>query len=782
MAFQSWFSPLGLRLPFRLSSEHFPNAKCCKTPFYGIPISQSVFPLSIDRLSSTVIVRMSTGKDHVLWARNLTKTHDGRVYQFRDESFSLSRGDKVAILGPNGTGKSTLLEILAGVSKPDSGQVSVRKGAVVALVSQSLPSNLSEDLTVSSVVLQLASTYASTSAVKAMLRLSLAVKEANITAGDSSNHSEALARLASVTADMEKHPGAWQVDSLLTMTLTRLGLNGEMRFGNLSGGQKRRVGIAAALVSKPDVMLLDEVTNHLSIEGIQFLEEVLSDPSLTVAVISHDRVFVDRVCTTAIWELDNTLHRYPPGYDAFLSEKAERLAADESRFDAMRRAMRKELEWLRRQPKARGTKSKARIDDAHKLQQAIHDHSYRNDGRTSLMRAVKPSGARLGSDVVTVDSVTLRRGERLVLHDFSYTFERNERLGLVGGNGVGKSSLLRALSGEIPLERGSIHVGDTVVFGHFDQDGIDLSAPLSEGSAAVHGVSSVEGLRVIDYVSELSSLYSSDSNANSSRSGTLSGGSSNRNGDDVEARVAHELDILKYNVPLPPHRNANNVKGNLLSRMSPIALLDHFGFPREKQHDFVRHLSGGERRRLQLMGLLLKNPNFLMLDEISNDLDVNTLTMVEEILIDHTGVLILCSHDRFMLDRLVDHFLVLEGNGEVSLVEGKYSNYLEKKKAAEEKAKRKRKNEGSSSKGSRYVHSESGKRKMSFKERKEYERLEEEIEQCQEEYDKLSERLATDGEKAGYERVKIWSEQMAQLEKLVDEKTDRWIHLAELLN
>lgn len=725
---------------------------------------------------------LSASADRMLWTTNLTKSHDGCVFQLRNESFNLNRGDKVAILGPNGCGKSTLLSILAGLTNPDTGEVFLRKGSVVAHVAQTLPLQIIRSLTVTNAVLKLASLHAPSAPVRAALRHASAVAIMEDTVSNSAAHRIALTELAAATVDMDQQHDAWQVDSFLSTVLARLELPPNAHLENLSGGQRRRVGIAAAVVSKPNILLLDEVTNHLSIDGIQFLEEFLSDPSLTAVVISHDRAFVDKVCTTAIWELDGQLHRYGPGYASFLAEKTARLSAEERHFEDMRKAMGKELAWLNRQPKARSTKNKARIHYARKLQQTMRDHATRKNGRTNVVTSVNTKGTRLGGDTVALENITLFRGSEVVVRNFNYTFGRDERIGIVGGNGVGKSSFLQAILGELPLDDGHIRVGETVAFGYFDQEGIDLSAPLSEGSVASFGVSKVEDLRVLDYVTELTSLYSGVTGS----SGLRMGSSGLSVGESTDVHVAKELQELSHSVSVPPRRKVDRTSGNMLSRMEPIALLNHFGFVREKQHDFIRHLSGGERRRLQLIGLLLKKPNFLVLDEVSNDLDVNTLTMIEEILMDHVGVLILCSHDRFMLDRLVDHLLVFEGGGTVRLVEGKFSDYLQERKEIEQAAKRRRQTEGPTvSQGfnnntSNKTRNESKKHKLNFKERKEYKQLEADIEKYQKEFDMLSERMTKEGGNANYERVKIWSEQLAWLEKTIDEKTERWMELAEL--
>lgn len=773
--------------PLSLTSNRHVSHSCLNVPLHhhSVHFRPRPRPTFCKHVRHTIVSAL-TG-DALLWAVNVSKSHDGSISQFRDESITLHRGDKIAILGPNGSGKSTLLSVLAGTSTPDSGSVQIRKGIVAALVAQTLPTDLDYDMPAPRAILALAARHAATPAIRAAERNVIATA-AVAAATDDVERDKALSRLSAATVQMDGQPGAWLIDSYLSTMLDRFQIPSSVSLAALSGGQRRRVAIASALIAQPQILFLDEVTNHLSVDAIEYLEDILADPSLTVVTISHDRAFVDKVCTTAIWELDGQLHRYRPGYDNFLDEKASRLASEERLFAGMRKALRKEIEWLRKQPKARGTKNKSRVDDAHKLETAVKQHAARNDGRTSKVRKMTASVTRLGGDVVTMENVTLQRGSALVLKDFSYTFERGERVGIVGENGVGKSSFLRALLGHIPLNHGSIQVGETVVFGHFDQEGIDLSEPLSEGITAALGAESAEDMRIIDYVSELVSLNSPKSSLT-----VDSGGEGNATG-GVEARVESQLKQLSYSISLPVSRRTDTENNSPLRKMSPIALLTEFGFDRNKQRTFVRHLSGGERRRLQLMALLLRNANFLVLDEVTNDLDVNTLTMVEEALDEYTGVLVLCSHDRFMLDRLVDHLLVIEGDGKVSLVEGKFSDYLSQKRELAIEARRERKlnneskvNMSESGKGSANGSSgpsltKSGKRKLSFKERKEYERLESEIDACQQEYDNLSDRLATEGGSAGHEELTAWSTRLAEIERDVEQKTERWMELAEAID
>ncbi|CDF37618.1 unnamed protein product [Chondrus crispus] len=724
--------------------------------------------------------------DRVLWADNLTKTHDGRVYQLQDVSLSLPAGAKVAILGANGSGKSTLLSILAGLQPPDKGSVALRKGSSLAFVSQELPPDLDMSQSTLSAVLTLAAACTNSADVRAALKYARA--SALVDKAEAENAAQAeidalLQRLAEAAAGMDERPAAWEIESYLATAMHRLQLPNNTPVMELSGGQKRRVAIAAALVSRPDVLLLDEVTNHLSIEGIQFLEETLQDPALSVLCISHDRYFVDRVCTTAIWELDDGLNRYSPGYDAFLTEKAAMIEAEQKEMLDLAKAFRRELEWMRKQPKARATKAKAREEGFEKLQQELQRRKNKIKENTRVKNLASAT-ERLGSDVVQLENVTLTRGGKLVLDGFNYTFERGERIGICGGNGVGKSSLIRALLGKVPLQEGTINVGETVVFGHFDQDGIDLLAPLSAASEALLGGKGTDEIRVIDYVSELVSLHGHNP-GNGKSSVSRKGASGIGAKDEAVAQLDAKIASLSHSIALPSPPTKSAGVSNPLTKMSPITMLDHFGFKRQQQHNFVSHLSGGEKRRLQLMALLLKNPNFLLLDEVSNDLDINTLTMLEELLLSYSGVLVLCSHDRFMLDRLVDHLLILEGDGKVSLVEGKFTEYLDAKREMEQEAKQNRKavaveERTQVAERTAAAAAQSKGRTMSYHEKKEYASLEKEIEQCEARYEELSAKLEQEATNAGYSDLAEWSAELAKTEKEIESKTERWVELAEI--
>ncbi|CAN8064340.1 unnamed protein product [Agarophyton chilense] len=701
--------------------------------------------------------------ERILWATNLTKSHDGQTNQFTDLSLDVPTGSKLALLGRSGVGKSTLLSVLAGVTQPDKGSVTLRRGASLAYVSQDLPQLSAENAL--HAVMMLASRYTNNEAVRAALRYtSITAKSQHSLKGD------CLKELADATVKMDQTSGAWEMDSYMNAALSRLQVPLDVPLPQLSGGQKRRIAIAAALVAKPDVLLLDEVTNHLSIDAVQFVEEVLADPLRTVLAISHDRWFVDRVCVSGIWELEGNLFKYGAGYDAFLEEKSKSLQLEQKLVVDLAKAYKKELEWMKRQPKARGSKSKARIGEVLKMQEQLTMR--RNRLSTAAVKDLRTTTTRLGTTVVQVENVCLKRGGKTILQDFSYTFERGERMGLVGGNGVGKSSFIDLLLGKIAPESGRIHVGETVSFGHFDQEGEDISRRLAATSKSALEGGDWTQVRVVDYVKELLAEYHDIGEGVTSRQPSRV----QVNPEDAEQRLAKKIEELSYSVTVRTSKRTAQ-SSNPLARMQATSLLEHFGFGREKQFNFVCSLSGGEKRRLQLIALLLQNANFMLLDEVSNDLDLNTLTMLEELLAEYSGVLVICSHDRFMLDRLVDHLMVFEGDGQVALVEGKFTDYLEAKRQMElEEKKLRKKSEVDGSKESR---KKGQTRRLSYKEQREFDGLEDEIDGLNERHVQLTELV---GANAGgdYEALVVWSEELAAVGSEIERKTERWMHLAEI--
>jgi ABC transport system ATP-binding/permease protein len=456
-----------------------------------------------------------------------------------------------------------------------------------------------------------------------------------------------------------------------------------------------------------------------------------------------------------IWELDGKLHRYGPGYAEFLMQKAARIEREKKEHENLLRTYKKELAWVRKQPRARGTKAKYRVEGFEALEAKLQIKKEVNE-----VRSLKTAETRLGGNVISLKNVTLYRGDVLVVKDFTYEFQRGERVGICGGNGVGKSSLLRAILGQIPVQTGTVEVGDTVVFGHFDQNGLDLPGDR----------------RVMEYIQEVLSLAGGGNASKVSPSSQ----SSTAPGDAFETKINKEIEELSYSVVVPtrPVENANP-----LVRMTPVGLLDQFGFSRSQQHSFINTLSGGERRRLQLLSLLLSNPNCMLLDECSNDIDIRTLSMLEDVLDEFTGVLVLVSHDRFMLDRLVNRLVILEGDGSVSIVEGRFTDYLAAKREEEQEAKRLNR----VSKTSKYTEIPTATEsvpprksaKLSYKERKEYETLEDHIGSMEALHAELTLRLENEATSAGFSELAKMTAKLASLESDIDVKSERWMELAE---
>lgn len=656
--------------------------------------------------------------ERVLWATNISKTFT-EASLLPSTSLTLHRRQKIAILGPNGSGKSTLLSLLAGLTTPDTGNITLKSGLTLAYIPQSLP-DIPPDMSVTHAIMHLAEAYTTAPVVRLV-----------------------AAYMRGVNVDMESLPGAWGLWSYVRTVIERLEIP-EVDVSRMSGGQKKRVAIAAALISKPDVILLDEVTNHLSVDAIQFLEHTLGTGDMTVLAISHDRYFVDAVCKDAIWEVDNGVSMFSGGYHNYLQEKIKREATEEKDVKVLKRAYEKEMEWMRRQPKARETKSKSREQEVLRLGKELKRREQRPVGVGELRNLA----IRMGGQVVTLQNVTLERGGNKILHEFSYTFQKGERVGIVGGNGVGKSTFLKMLAGEWPVDGRT--VGETVRFGYFDQEG-DIE--LMKG---VRGIR-MEDMRVLDFAKELIGKY-----ADVEKDVTGGGGG-------VEERLDREIEALSFSRVLRKKEKSENWMRDL----SVYSLLELFGFRGDKHHLLIERCSGGERRRLQLMELLIKDCNFLLLDEVSNDLDVRTLTMVEEVLLRYSGVLVLCSHDRLMLDRLVDHLIVLDGNGNVTKVEGKFTDYLSEVKSKEEEMRK-------SSKKKEQIVVKKDKARMSFKQRKEYEQLTKDLEKVQRCYEETSELLQNESQTADVTQIITWGEQVAAMEKKLEQMSDRWLELAEL--
>ncbi|UFH56048.1 ABC-F family ATP-binding cassette domain-containing protein [Spirosoma sp. KNUC1025] len=625
-----------------------------------------------------------------LSAENLTKSYGDRTL-FQNLTFGLNRGDKVAIVGANGSGKTTLLSILAGAMPPDSGIVSQRKDITVGYLDQQ--PDLNDTLTVMEVVL--AGESAQLDAVRAY-------EHALVT----DDH----AALERAMVDMEKLE-AWDYESQIRQILGELGIQDVTQpVRSLSGGQRKRVALARVLIQNPDLLILDEPTNHLDLEAIEYLENHLNTNNGTLLMVSHDRYFLDRVCNQ-IAELDNgQLYTYKGNYAYFLEKKDEREMAAASELAKDRNTFRRELEWMRRQPKARGTKAQYRIDAFDELKEKTSGK--RNDGELDLNLRM----ARLGSKILEVENLSKRFGDKVLLDHFTYTFKRPDRVGLIGKNGMGKTTLMNMLTGQLRPDSGKITTGGTVKFGYYTQTELDLP----------------ENQRVIDVVQDVAEVMKL------------------ANGDTVTA----------------------------------TQLLSRFLFNRQKQYDFVSKLSGGEKRRLQLLLVLVQNPNFLILDEPTNDLDITTLNVLEDFLLNFSGCVLIVTHDRYFMDRLVEHVFVMEGQGKVRDFPGNYTDYREWRDAQPKTASQNDKPAAAAPKNQSpapvvsSAASNGSKKKLSFKEIREYETLEKEIESLEQRKADVVKLLNAGGH---HEELIAWAREIEQIDQHIAEKSDRWLELAEYI-
>lgn len=618
-----------------------------------------------------------------LSAENIGKSFGVRTL-FSGLTFGIEQGEKVAFVAKNGTGKSTLMKILCGREQPDTGKVVLRKGIRLGYLEQQ--PTFDPQQTVQDVI------YGGDSPqLQAIARYERAARQGG-------NHGDDF----QAAYEQMEALGAWDYEVRIRTVLSQLGLDRvEVPCGQMSGGQVRRLALARVLIEEPDLLVLDEPTNHLDIPMVEWLEDYLSKSKVTLFMVTHDRWFLDRVCSD-ILELDEgSLWRYKGTYADFLSKRAERYAAALRAAEKARNLMRTELEWIRRQPQARGTKAKARIDSFDELARRA---ARRADDRVLTLGI---NMERLGSKVVELHNVSKSWGKAKMLDHFDYTFRRAERVGVVGDNGTGKSTFLRLVTGELSPDAGKVVVGDTVVFGYYRQSGLEVQP----------------GEKVIDVVRRYGDYL------------PLSGG----------------------------------------RRLSAEQLLERFLFTRSQQWDYVEKLSGGELRRLYLCTVLIANPNFLILDEPTNDLDILTLTVLEDFLQEYPGVLLVVSHDRYFLDKIVDHLFVFQGDGRVKDFPGTYSEYRQwsRQQAAEQSREQA---SGEKPKAAR----ERGpqKQRLSYRQQQEYEAIEQEL-PCLEAEKRQIEAVFSSGETLSPERVNELSHRMEQLLARIDTLEMRWLELSE---
>lgn len=608
---------------------------------------------------------------------NLTKSYGDRLLM-DDLTFGVDEGDKIGIVAKNGTGKSTLLRMLAGTEAADSGKITFRNGVRVAFLEQ-LP-EFSPGLTVLDAALD------SDDELAVLVRR----YEESIAAGNG----EATAEIAH---EMDSRQ-AWDYLDRMKQTLTMLGINDlGARMENLSGGQRKRVALARVVIRQPDFLILDEPTNHLDIAMIEWLENYLRRSRMTLLMVTHDRYFLDRVCNRII-ELDNrTAYIYDGNFEYYLRRRAERIEAMGAELARVRNTLRREQEWMRRQPQARAGKAKFRIDSFYDLKERSRMNL------TEKNVELRAQSSYIGSKIFEATDISKRFGDKVILDGFTYTFARGEKLGLVGGNGVGKSTFIKMLQGLVPADSGEWNVGTTVRFGYYSQDGIAFDS----------------SKKVIDAVTEIADEI------------VLGGG----------------------------------------ERISPIPYLQRFLFSGADQQKYIHTLSGGERCRLHLAVVLMQQPNFLILDEPTNDLDIVTLGILEEFLTEFKGCLIVISHDRFFIDNTVDHRFVMQGNGVIKDFPGTYSEY---RQWADRQASEAAKVTVSDAPKAERRHAERPER-MSYKERVEFEKLEKEIEALSAEKKELEAYFNA----GGGDDIAEKSQRYSAVGDLLDEKELRWLELSE---
>ena len=600
---------------------------------------------------------------------------------FKNVTIGINRGRRVALVGINGAGKSTLLKLLAGQFLPVEGKVVQARELRMGYLEQD-PS-FDKSYTISDYI------FHSDNKQQQLIK-----KYEELLENDPENY-KAIDKVTGEISDSD----AWEYEYKIKTILGRLDIHHlNQMISTLSGGQKKRLALARLLIEDPDVYVLDEPTNHLDIDTIEWLEKLLTEGAKTILMVTHDRYFLDNVCNE-ILEIDNAkIIPYAGNYGYYLEKKAERESALEAQFQKNTNLLKKELEWMRRQPQARGTKSKARIDAFYELEEKTKNNGIK--GKVEL--SVKT--ARQGNKIMELHHLYKAFNNQPFIQDFNYVFKKGDRIGLAGKNGSGKSTLLNVITGSLAPDKGEVEKGETTVMGYFHQAGIVFK----------------EDDRVIDVVKNVAEFI------------TMADGKT----------------------------------------ISASALLTLFLFPPKKQYGFIANLSGGEKKRLQLMSLLMKNPNFLILDEPTNDLDIDTLNVLEEFLTNYTGVLMLVSHDRYLLDKLTDQLFIMEGGGHVKIFNGNYSSYRLELEESKQQAKRA---PVADAKPSETLVK---KNKLNFKEQKELENLDNEIEALEKKIKQLTEKLNSGIE--DHQQLIDTASQIKALNSDLDEKSMRWIALTEL--
>ena len=619
-----------------------------------------------------------------LLLENINKSFGEKVL-FDDINLSITKGDKIALIAKNGSGKTTLLKVIAGTEgiEGENAKIQTAKGIEIAYLEQE--PYFHPDASVLDAVLE--SDHPSIQAIR--------VYEESLQTGDNAALEEAIVKIEDLKA--------WDVEHRMREILSKLNITDlKQKVGQLSGGQKKRIALAKIILRNPDFLILDEPTNHLDIDMIEWLENYLESSQLTIFMVTHDRYFLERVCNTII-ELDRgNVYPYKGNYSNYLEKKDARMANESVVLDKTQKLFKKELQWIRRQPKARSTKAKSRVDDFQDIKQRAHQ-KLDDDEMTIHIKS-----ARMGSKILEAHGLTKSFGDKHIIKLFNYKFKKGERVGIVGPNGAGKSTVLKLLTGELKPDGGKVVVGDTIVFGYYTQSGMNLK----------------DDKRVIEVV----------------------------------------RDIAEY-IPLE--------KGQKLTAES---LLERFLFPRAQQRVYVSQLSGGERRRLYLLTILMSNPNFLILDEPTNDLDVLTLNVLENFLMDFPGCLIIVSHDRYFTDKLVQHLFILDGEGGVKDYNGNYSKYRADK-LIEIREQQRVDREKRKAEEVKVNPVEQAAKQLSHEERKAIKRLEKAIEKLEERKKTITLKFA-DAEITP-DQIAEMSKEIAEVKSQIVEKEEEWFMLSE---
>jgi ATP-binding cassette subfamily F protein uup len=611
-----------------------------------------------------------------LSVENISKSYGERIL-FEDISFGINKDQKIAFVAKNGSGKTSILNIIAGLDIPDTGQVISRKGIQISYLAQN--DTLNKNQTIKEVVFS--------SENKTLQIIDNYNKALN-----NPNDSDACQKAFEL---MEQH-NAWDFETQYKQILSKLKFeNLEQKVSELSGGQRKRLALATLLINKPDLLILDEPTNHLDLEMIEWLENYFKKEKMTLFMVTHDRYFLERVCNEIV-ELDHgKLYRYKGNYSYYLEKKEERIALEQASVEKAKNLYNKELEWMRRQPKARTTKSKSRIDDFYQIKEKAHKR--RQDHKVQLEINME----RLGSKILELHNIKKSFEKITILNGFDYVFKRGERIGIIGKNGTGKSSFLNLITQKNPVDGGKVVLGETVKFGYYTQSGIVIK----------------EGQKVIEVIKEFGEY-----------------------------------------IPLTKGR-----------KITAAQLLERFLFNRKKQYDFVEKLSGGEQKRLYLCAVLIQNPNFLILDEPTNDLDVVTLNVLENFLLDFPGNLIVVSHDRYFMDKIVDSLFVFKGNGIVENFPGNYSDFRAYEDSLPKETKPKEKKENQQPKASQ-------KGTLSYNEKREFGLLESDIPKLEKKKAAIENQFANN--EVLPEDITKKSLELQEIINDLEQKEERWFELS----